>query len=285
MSGPSVREWWNAGHDIDVTIAGKRRRIFVRDEGTGRCVTLLHGYPASSLEWAPMWPALTASRRVVAFDFLGFGASDKPARYAYPLDDQAEVVEAVWRQLGIRDSAIVAYDYGAIITQVLQARATPISDITYLNTGLFPDLHRPRRIQRLAPIPVIGPILWRRYDEPAFHRGWGAVFGPDHPLEPQVAREHWIALTHNDPGAQAGRALLSYIKQRAARADELVATLSSSTPKRYLWGMADPVSGRSVAAGLRARLGAADIVEYPTIGHAPHIEIPDVIATEVARGR
>ncbi|WP_432828532.1 hypothetical protein [Dactylosporangium sp. CA-092794] len=48
--------------------------------------------------------------------------------------------------------------------------------------------------------------------------------------------------------------------------------------------MADPVSGRLVAEGLRTRLPAPDLIEYPTIGHAPHLEIPDVIADELVRG-
>ncbi|WP_432838331.1 alpha/beta fold hydrolase [Dactylosporangium sp. CA-092794] len=284
MTVPEASQWWAAGRTLEVPVAGGTRRVFIRDEGSGPCLTLLHGYPASSLEWAQMWPALASVRRVVALDFLGFGASEKPSRYSYPLDDQADVVEAVWRSLRIRETEVVAYDYGAIIAQVLQARHAPISQVTYLNAGLFPDLYRPRPIQRIAPLPVLGALLWRRYDETAFYRSWRAVFGPDHPLDRRAAREHWVALTRNDPKAGAARALLSYITQRADRADELVSTLSGPTPTRYLWGMADPVSGRLVAEGLRTRLRAPDLIEFPTVGHAPHLEIPDVIAAELVRG-
>jgi hypothetical protein len=45
--------------------------------------------------------------------------------------------------------------------------------------------------------------------------------------------------------------------------------------------MADPVSGRLVADGLHAQLDTPDIVEYPTIEHLPHVEIPDIIATQL----
>lgn len=280
----TAESWWAGGETVDLKIGASRRRLFIREGGEGPSLTLLHGYPASSLEWAEMWPTLTAGRRVIAIDFLGFGASDKPADYDYPLDDQAEAVEAVWRHLGVESSELVAYDYGGIVAQVLQARHAAISAITYLNGSLYPELYRPRTIQRLATVPGLGALIWSRFDEAAFFRSWGAVFGSVRPLTREMAREHWVALTRDDPKATASRRLLSYIAQRAARAEELTATLSSVTPTRFLWGSADPVSGQQVADALRERLPGADLTEYPDVGHAPHLEIPDQIAAAILDG-
>jgi pimeloyl-ACP methyl ester carboxylesterase len=283
MTGVTAGQWWAGGRSVELSIGGVPRQVFVRDEGAGPCLTLLHGYPASSLEWAGVWPALTEGHRVVTLDFLGHGASDKPAGHSYPLDEQAELVEAVWSHLDIAATAVVAYDYGAIITQILQTRRAPITAITYLNASLYPELYRPRPIQRLAPLPIVGAAVWRRFDERAFHRTWAAVFGSEHPLGPELAHEHWTALTRNDPRATASRAVLSYIRQRARRSDQLTATLAAATPTQFLWGSADPVSGRLTADALRHRLGNPNLTEYPGVGHVPHLEIPDQIAEAIMR--
>jgi pimeloyl-ACP methyl ester carboxylesterase len=75
--------------------------------------------------------------------------------------------------------------------------------------------------------------------------------------------------------------VLSYIKQRALRADELAATLTAATPTQFLWELADPVSGRMIADALRHRLDNPNLTEYPTVGHAPHLEIHDLIAEAI----
>jgi pimeloyl-ACP methyl ester carboxylesterase len=53
--------------------------LAVRDEGSGRPVMLLHGFPDSSHVWRHQIPALVgAGFRVIAPDLRGFGESDKP---------------------------------------------------------------------------------------------------------------------------------------------------------------------------------------------------------------
>jgi pimeloyl-ACP methyl ester carboxylesterase len=108
----------------------------------------------------------------------------------------------------------------------------------------------------------------------AFHRTWAAVFGSEHPLEPELAHEHWTALTRDDPRATASRAVLSYIKQRARRADQLTATLTAATPTQFLWGLADPVSGHLIADALRHGLDNPNLTECPRVGHIPPSRSP-----------
>ena len=55
--------------------------VYVPDfPGSGPAFVLLHGFPDNSHIYDDLIPHLTAAgRRTIAFDFLGFGASDKPA--------------------------------------------------------------------------------------------------------------------------------------------------------------------------------------------------------------
>src|SRR3954451_9511532 len=72
------------GHEIHV----------VHRHGTGTPLLLLHGFPSSSYDWRELLDELP-ERHVVAFDFLGFGLSDKPPDHDYTLVWQADLTEAV----------------------------------------------------------------------------------------------------------------------------------------------------------------------------------------------
>ncbi|MBZ0302433.1 MAG: alpha/beta fold hydrolase, partial [Anaerolineae bacterium] len=70
----TLDQWRQAGTWL--TLRGQR--IFVRIEGKGPPLLVLHGFPTASYDYARLLPLLTDQYRVVLFDFLGFGFSDKP---------------------------------------------------------------------------------------------------------------------------------------------------------------------------------------------------------------
>lgn len=275
--------WWANGRQVPLTVAGNRYNVFVRDEGQGPTLLLLHGFPASSYEWAQVWPSLTVGRRVIALDFLGYGASDKPPRHRYRFTQQADLVEALLAELGVTAPDVLTYDYGAIVTQELLARGYPLGRVIFGNAGLFPHLYRPRRVQKLAIAPVIGPLLAAAAANPAtFARTWGEVFSREHPLTPEVAAEHFRATRTGHPARTLQSRLLAYIPERAAAADRLAATLGDNISRlSFLWGLQDPVSGAAIEGELRRRFPDADVVAYPDAGHCPHLEIPERVAADL----
>ena len=44
--------WRHGGEMVVIPVRGVERRVFVRRVGSGAPVVLLHGFPASSFEWA-----------------------------------------------------------------------------------------------------------------------------------------------------------------------------------------------------------------------------------------
>ena len=79
------------------TVGGDR--IFVVDvppTGTPAAAPLLvlHGFPTSSFDFHRVVDALAADRRVVLFDYPGYGLSDKPDR-PYRLVDHADMAAAL----------------------------------------------------------------------------------------------------------------------------------------------------------------------------------------------
>ena len=88
----AIDAWWSAGERVEVDLRGVARQIFLRRAGAGPTMTLLHGFPSSSHDWAAVLPTLAERNALVLFDFLGFGASQKPADHDYSIHEQADLV-------------------------------------------------------------------------------------------------------------------------------------------------------------------------------------------------
>jgi haloalkane dehalogenase len=90
--------------------------LYARDyDGTGPAFVLMHGFPDNLRIYDDLIPYLTAAgRRVVAFDFLGFGASDKPVGASYSFEQQLGDLSAVIQALGLGKCVLVAHDSSGI---------------------------------------------------------------------------------------------------------------------------------------------------------------------------
>ena len=91
-------------------------KVYARDYGgAGPAFVLMHGFPDNLRIYDDLIPYLTAAgRRVVAFDFLGFGASDKLAGATYSFKQQLGDLEAVVQTLGLGKVVLVAHDSSGI---------------------------------------------------------------------------------------------------------------------------------------------------------------------------
>ena len=96
--------------------AGKRiiaegQHIFVREEGEGEPILLLHGVPSSSFLYRKMLPELASKGfRAVSFDFPGVGLSDKPKDIEYDWHALAEWVGRVVDTLKLPPVHLVVHD-------------------------------------------------------------------------------------------------------------------------------------------------------------------------------
>src|SRR5689334_17331573 len=117
-----IRTWWSQGEEIELC----GRRIWTQRWGSGPPLTLLHGFPSSSHDFAKIAPALAERYELLTLDLLGFGASEKPADHEYSIFEQTDIVEALWQHHGIGSSVVVGHDYSVTVTQELLARGAPI---------------------------------------------------------------------------------------------------------------------------------------------------------------
>jgi pimeloyl-ACP methyl ester carboxylesterase len=279
--------WFASGQRVPITLPGQTAamHLFCRVVGSGPWVTMLHGFPTCSWDWAEVADGLTSLHQLLIPDLLGFGDSDKPAGHIYSLVEQADLVEALWRHFGIDETALVAHDISATVVQELLARQSEnrlsvrLTHVVLLNSALFHGVSRPRPVQVLLARPIIGPLFARVVTERLFTRTLSTVFAETHVLPPAAAHAYWLAFRRRSSGGLM-HGLLQYIPERARRHARWEAALDRTpTPLSFIWGMQDPVSGAPVAQVIRQRLPNAQLVPLDDVGHYPQLEAPQRVVT------
>jgi len=253
----------------------------VQDAGEGQVVFCLHGFPTSSWDFEPLWPALTKRSRAIAFDLIGLGRASKPAR-PLPVSLQADVAEHVLVSRGVTEAHLLAHDLGNTVGQELLARQAEGSakvkwrSTVFLNGGLFPESHQPRLIQKLLISPL-GPLVAKLSTERTFRRNMARVFGPNTPPSESFLSQSWQLLVA-DGGKAALPRLIRYMAERKTHRERWVRPLTDEiVPMRLIDGSLDPVSGRHLAERYETLVPHADVVHLPDLGHYPHVERPEAV--------
>ena len=279
----SVERWWSAGERVALALGGRERQIFVRRVGAGRAMTLLHGFPSSSHDWAKVAPQLAREHALLLVDFLGFGASEKPAAHEYSLHEQADIVEAVWAHEGVASTVLVAHDYAVSVTQELLARraedalAVDLRAVHLLNGGLYPELHRPQPTQTALLDPEQGPQLSALLSEEPFVQALRPSLAEGFDAAADSA-DIWQA-TSRDRGHRIAHLLIRYIRDREYHGGRWVEALErTDVPLAFVWGMLDPISGAHMAERIRERLPRAAMCALDHVAHWPPLEAPERVA-------
>lgn len=90
--------------------------INYQDVGTGPVVVVLHGWGTSAANMKPVIDQLSATYRVIAPDFPGFGASERP-RDAWFVGDYGQFVAALLEKLGVKEVyALIGHSFGGRVT-------------------------------------------------------------------------------------------------------------------------------------------------------------------------
>jgi pimeloyl-ACP methyl ester carboxylesterase len=129
--------------------------IYVRDyAGAGPAFVMMHGFPDNLHIYDELVPHLVAAgRRVVTFDFLGFGASDKPAGARYSFAQQVGDLHAVVQALQLDKIIPVAHDSsGPAALNYAVDYPQHVVSVVVLNAlyGNAPTLKHPELIQLFA---------------------------------------------------------------------------------------------------------------------------------------
>ena len=135
---------------------GAPLNVFLKLEGDlTHAVSFLPGFPDGSFGWAKVLPHLpnAAEMPKLFVEYVGMGDSDKPKDYAYSTAERTDLVEAIWRDLGVRSTTLAAFDFSSlVILEHLRRRiersergeapdGPDIRGVFIFNGGLFTDGH------------------------------------------------------------------------------------------------------------------------------------------------
>lgn len=274
----TVEAWAQAGSYL----TWRGYRVFVREDGAGEPLLLLHGIPTASWDWHAIWPELAARYRVLAPDLIGFGLSAKPRDFPYGVASQADLCEALLAERQIQRVHLLCQDDGDTIAQELLARTQEPSDglaiasVCFLNGGIFPEAHRPLLMQRLIGTRLGRPLARLVMRRP-FQRSLSRLFGPHTQPDQATLDVLWELLVRNGGKAIMPR-LMGYRADRQQHRERRVGALvRAGIPRCFICGTGDPVCATAMIERWRDLVPDGDLIELPGIGHWPQIEAPDAV--------
>jgi pimeloyl-ACP methyl ester carboxylesterase len=279
-----VRQWQDAGELVDVD----GRRVFVRTrEGADKTLLLLHGYPSSSYDFQRVL-GLLGDHRLLTFDFLGFGLSDKPRDHVYSLLGQADLAEAIVERFASGPVWLVAHDMGTSVATELLARSIEgrlgmgLEGVLLFNGSMVLEKASLTISQKILR-SRLGPIAARMTSERVFRAQFSRIFSREHPLTEEDAQDTWALLAHRD-GHRIIDRLTYYLHERVTFARRWHAALREWPGRLELaWAMRDPVCTPAVLEAVRALRPAAPVTTFARLGHYPQMESPATVAEVIRR--
>jgi pimeloyl-ACP methyl ester carboxylesterase len=280
-----VRVWEAGGHRLAVD----GRSVWVLDlpalddRGVDPLV-VLHGFPSCSFDWRHVLDALRAQHRVIAVDFLGFGLSDKPdVRYSMRL--QADVIEAVARDLGLTSVALLTHDMGDTVGGELLARSLEgtlpfgVTRRVLTNGSIYIEMAHLTTGQQLLLSLDDAPTDLVQAD--GFKAGLAGTFSPKSVVGGDELDAQWLLAERND-GHRLLPRTIRYIEDRRAEERRFTGAIETHpSPLAVVWGADDPIAVVAMTAELSRARPDAHVTILDGVGHYPMIEAPDRFAAAV----
>lgn len=138
-----------------------RGRIAYTDTGSGeRALIFMHGLPTSKEIWKPVLPYLSSDWRVVTFDLLDYGESEK---INLPIShiERADMLDELRAHLKLDKFILVAHDLGSSVAiDYMGKYAQRVEKLVLMSPPVYPDFKEPL-IVKLVRVQGLGEALVR----------------------------------------------------------------------------------------------------------------------------
>jgi pimeloyl-ACP methyl ester carboxylesterase len=241
----------------------------VREDGPadGSAVVLLHGFACSLGWWDDMVPMLARDHRVIRFDLLGHGGSEKPKK-GYGMESQARLVAAALDRLGVGRAAVVGHSMGgSVATALAELRSRLVKSLVIVDSPSSAGDGKLPFTARLGFVPVLGQAIRRVVPDSMVRNGLESAFADGFEV-PDRFVEDFRDMTYTSYD-DSHRASDDYGEEQGL-ADRLA---EASVPLLVIFGSDDDIVDPKSAQGFRTVPGAR-IVTIDGAGHSPHVERP-----------
>jgi len=234
------------------------------EKGSGPAALFVHGVLLNGYLWRDAIEALSDTRRCIAPDLLGHGATEAPADVDSTFAGNAKMLNAFVDALGLGQVDIVANDTGGGISQIFAAEhPEKVRSLTLTNCDAH-DNYPPAALEGLVSVAKAG--------------GLGAV-GKQW-LENPAAVRHSFGVAYENPDAVSDETIQTYLapifasEEKTAMLGRLIMTPNSQNvsiekqlrqvkaPALIMWGTDDVFFDKKWAYWLKDTLpGAREVVE------------------------
>ena len=247
------------------------RRIRYIDAGQGTAVIFLHGLGASMYAWRKnLAPVLAAGFRVVAFDNLGFGSSDKPA-HGYTNADYAHLLVTLMDSLRVSDAALVGHSMGGAVAAEAALRSPKrVSALVLIDAAGLGT--REPMLFRVARWPVLGPGLLSFRGRGLVERLLKSTYAHPNKVSDGDVDQYYAPVADRD----YGRALRGVLRE--FRFDSLGGPLAGvQAPTLILWGDQDRWIPLRDGSRFARELQRSELALLSHSGHDAPEESPDQV--------
>ena len=265
-----------------------QHRIRVREyPGQEPTIILMHGFPDNLHLYDRLFPFLSPPRRVIAFDFLGWGGSDKPSGFPYTAASQVGDLDAVITQLQLQQVVLVAHDAsGPPAIDWALANPERVAALVLLNTYYcaMPTLRPPEAIW-LFSTPLVRTIarpVSQMFGHWIFRRMYQWQVGRFF-RDAEVRNEFLPLLYQQFDATPSARPAFFRLNE------DLLRTIRSGTrtlpklrefgrPVRIIFGDADPYLNKGVARRFRELFPVSELFLIPGARHFVQMDEPAEVA-------
>ena len=274
---------------IDHSVKRGNYRLYAREyDGSDPPIVLMHGFPDNLHLYDRLVAFLSPPRRVIVFDFLGWGLSDKPSGYAYSAANQEADLDAVINQLELANAVLVAHDAsGPPAIDWARHHPNRVAALVLLNTyySAMPTLRPPEAIF-LFSTPLIRNVarpVSGLFNHLIFRRMyWWQVgrFFRDADVRRQfvpLLYQQFDAVPSTRPAFfRLNEDLLPTIRSRTKAVSELQ---KFRRPVRIIFGASDPYLNEGVARKFHKLFPSSDLFLLAGARHFVQMDEPERVAS------
>jgi sigma-B regulation protein RsbQ len=230
-----------------------------------------HGFGCDQNMWRFVAPAFEDDYRVVLFDYVGHGRSDRSSfdasRYA-TLEGYADDLLAICRELDLTDAVFVGHSVSAIIG-VLAARKEPARFERLVLIGPSPRyVNEGDYVGGFTRADIDGLLDFLDSN----HLGWSSAMAPaimGNPQRPELGAELANSFCRTDPEVAKQFARVTFLSDN--REDLRTVTARSL----IIQCRHDTIAPVCVGQFVQNQIAGSELVILEVSGHCPHLSAPE----------
>jgi pimeloyl-ACP methyl ester carboxylesterase len=242
--------------------------------GAGPAILLLHGWADSTHTWSRIIPLLSPKFRLIAFDWPGFGWSEKPEG-VFPFPRYAKVAAGVLDAFGIEKAYVAGNSMGGAA-----AMRFAVDIPSRLRGLILLDAHTPLSAEGKNPAlnslltPVLGEIGAFLMGRTIYRMVIEGLVVDKTLITAEVVREMYLPVT--SPGGR--RAMLAQFREIVAHPVGWEDAARITAPTLIIWGRKDRLTPRRAGERLHETIKGSRLEILADTGHVPQWERPESVA-------